>query len=233
VPPVAANATTTIALWPASFSSAIAYRQDIRTGRRSLVILLLISIAGGAVGGLLLIRTSNDQFMRLLPWLMLAAAATFTLGSQLSNRVRRLLGKPEPHRVQPAPAGVTSSSHQPDLTLPLWALAVQLIVATYGGYFGGGIGIMMLAIFAAAGMADINEMNGLKSVLAVAINGTAVLEFIAFGAVAWGPAASMIAGGIVGGYGAAFLARHLPARYVRRLILVVAWAMTAYFFVRP
>jgi uncharacterized membrane protein YfcA len=109
---------------------------------------------------------------------------------------------------------------------------VQLIIATYGGYFGGGIGIMMLAAMAVAGMTNIHEMNGLKVVLAVAINGVALLEFVAGGAIAWGPGLVMAAGGISGGYAGAGLARRMPQEAIRRFVIGVAWAMTAYFFVR-
>ena len=91
----------------------------------------------------------------------------------------------------------------------MWILLFQLAIAIYGGYFGGGMGIMMLAAFSIAGMADIHEMNGLKTLLAVAINGVALVEFIVTGAIAWAPGLIMVAGGIVGGYYGAFLARQI------------------------
>jgi uncharacterized membrane protein YfcA len=108
----------------------------------------------------------------------------------------------------------------------------QLVVATYGGYFGGGMGIMMLAGLAVAGMSDIHEMNGIKAMLAVAINGIALVEFVANGAIAWAPGLVMVAGGITGGYLGAFVARRFPAAGVRVLVIALAWVMTAYFFYR-
>jgi uncharacterized membrane protein YfcA len=204
VGPVTANATTTMALWPGAVSSAIAYRREIKTTRQRLLILGAVSLTGGLFGALLLVRTSDSSFMRLLPWLMLIAAVTFTFG------------------------GRRQSGHQP---LPLVA-AMQLAIAIYGGYFGGGMGIMMLATLALAGMTDIHEMNGLKSILGAAINGVALIAFVMSGAVAWVPGLVMVGGGIVGGYAGASLARRVDRTHVRVFVTVVAWTMTAYFFLR-
>jgi hypothetical protein len=102
----------------------------------------------------------------------------------------------------------------------------------YGGYFGGGMGIMTLATLAIAGMTDMHEMNAVKSVLAVLINGVALAEFIALGAVAWAPGSIMVAGGIAGGYVGAATARRVDQRHVRALVMVIAWGMTIYFFLQ-
>ena len=213
--PVAANATTTFAMWPASVSSVFAYRRELSAARAWLVRLGLVSLIGGLLGGWLLVRTSDARFLRLLPWLMLAAAVTFTFGG-------RLAATPPP-----AQGGRRAHPH-----LPWWVLAVQLAISIYGGYFGGGMGIMTLAAFAVAGMTDIHEMNALKVTLAVAINGVALAEFIANGAVAWRPGLVMVAGGVVGGYAAASYARRINPVTIRALVTVVAWVMTIYFFVR-
>jgi uncharacterized membrane protein YfcA len=114
----------------------------------------------------------------------------------------------------------------------LWAVAAQLAIATYGGYFGGGMGIMMLATMSLAGMTDLHEMNGLKSLLAVAINGVALAAFIVNGTVVWSRGLPMILGAVTGGYVGAALARQVGVVWVRRLIIVVGWAMTVWFFVR-
>ena len=172
--------------------------------------LCVVSVAGGLLGGLLLIRTSDTSFMRLLPWLMLLATVTFTFGASLTARLRR------------------QRAHE----LTLWAFALQFVIAIYGGYFGGGIGIMMLAVMAVAGMTNIHEMNALKVLLAIAINGVALVEFVFSGAVAWTPGLVMAAGGITGGFAGARVARRLPPASVRGLVTVIAWAMTAWFFVR-
>jgi uncharacterized membrane protein YfcA len=220
VSPVSANATTTFALWPGSISSAWAYRREVaRAGGRPLALLALVSLAGGLLGGLLLIRTSDSSFLRLLPWLMLAAALTFTFSGRVSARLRRRAATP-------------GSLGREPVSIAPWALALQLAIAIYGGYFGGGAGILMLATLSVSGMTDIHEMNGLKALLGVAINAIALAQFMAAGVIAWAPGLVMVAGAIVGGYTGASMARRIDGRYIRAVVVAVAWGMTAYFFVR-
>lgn len=212
VPAVAANATNTLALWPGSAASVWAYRREMPRSTRWLAALGGVSLAGGLLGGALLVRTSDAGFLRLLPWLMLLAALTFTCGGTISARVSKV-------------GGVT----------PSWALALvpQFAVATYGGYFPGGMGIMTLAVLSAAGMTSLHEMNGVKAALAVIISGVAIAEFVARGVIVWTPGlVVMLAGAIGGGYTGATLARRVDERHVRVLVTAVAWAMTAYFLVR-
>jgi hypothetical protein len=231
VPPVSANATTTLALWPGSLSSAWAYRREVAVSRRWIVALGGVSLAGGVIGGLLLLRTTDASFLRLLPWLLLIAAVTFTFAGRVQDflwrrhAARHLGGEAAQHL-----GG--SAQHPSGSVQHLWPLLFQFVIATYGGYFGGGMGIMMLAALSMAGMSDIHEMNGVKSVLAVVINGVALAEFVALGAIAWAPGLVMVAGGIAGGYAGAAAARRIDRQYVRGLVTVVAWAMTAYFFIR-
>ena len=220
VSPVVANATSTLALWPASISSTFAYRGDIKTSTQWLLILGLTSVAGGLAGALLLVRTSDSSFLRLLPWLMLIAAATFTFGQKLRPKAASSGGS---HRFEHGSAWHSSM---------LGIVAIQLVIAAYGGYFGGGMGIMMLATLALAGMTNIHEMNGLKALLGVSINGLALLTFVLSGAIQWKYGLTMAAGGILGGYSTAAFARKLDPRYVRVFVIVVGWSMTVYFFVR-
>ncbi len=219
VSPVVANATSTLALWPASISSTVAYRAEIKTSRVWLLILGVTSVVGGLAGAVLLVRTSDSSFLRLLPWLMLIAATTFTFGDKL----------------RPKGAGSTSRGLGRDVgwhPSMIGTVAIQLVIAAYGGYFGGGMGIMMLATFALAGMTNIHEMNGLKALLGVSINGLALLTFVLHGVINWQYGLVMAVGGIVGGYSIAAFAKRLPQRYVRLFVIVVGWAMTIYFFVR-
>jgi uncharacterized membrane protein YfcA len=148
---------------------------------------------------------------------MLVATLTFTFGGHLTARMRgrgpSLLGSHDEHPT-------------------VWTLLLQLVIAIYGGYFGGGMGIMMLAIFAISGMTDMHAMNGLKALLAVAINGVALIEFARSGTVVWAPALVMVVGGSIGGYVGASIARRMPGPQVRTFVVVVAWAMTIYFFLR-
>ncbi len=211
VSPVVANATSTVALWPGSLASAWGYRREVAAERRMAVELSLVSAVGGVAGALLLVWTPADVFLRLLPFLLLAATLFFTFGP----RIRAALG---------AHGGERSGRGA--------ALALQALIAVYGGYFGGGMGLMMLAAFALMGMTDIHRMNGLKSLLGALINGLAVATFIVARVVDWSIVLPMVVGAIAGGYLGASVARRLPAVHVRRFVIAVGWAMTVAFFVR-
>jgi uncharacterized protein len=206
--PIAANATNSVALWPGSAASAIAYRRELREVRHELAPLGAAALIGGLAGSILLLRTSESAFVLLIPWLLLFASVVFTFGGV----VRARLGDAK-------------------ASLPV-AVIAQLVISVYGGYFGGGMGIMMLAVLSLLGMADIHRMNAVKTVLATLVNGIAVCAFIVARAVDWTAGGVMIAGGITGGYAGAAIARRTDAKYVRAIVLVVAWGMTAYFFVR-
>jgi uncharacterized membrane protein YfcA len=209
VPPVPANATNTIALWPAAVASAVAYRSEIRGVRRGIFPLGLASFSGGLAGAVLLLGTSDETFVLLIPFLLLFATVLFTFGGRMAKRLTR-------------------GAHAP---LPVAAVA-QFFIGAYGGYFGGGMGIMMLAVLTLLGMTNIHEMNGLKNVLGILINGVAVVVFVAAHKVEWSAGFVMIVGGIVGGYGGAAIARRVEPKYVRALVMLIAWSMTAYFFVK-
>jgi len=214
ITPVIANATSTLAMWPGSLASAIAYRRELKaTPVKWLMLLSAVSIVGGFVGAVLLVLTSDSSFMRLLPWLMLVAAVTFTFGGRL-------------RRTPTSPREVHAHGSM------IVVAVLQFLLSIYGGYFGGGMGIMMLATFAIAGMTEIHEMNALKTLLGVAINGLALITFVVKGAIAWGPGLVMIAGAIVGGYFGATIARKTDPKWVRLLVTVIAWTMTTYFFIR-
>jgi uncharacterized protein len=245
VPAVSANATNTLALWPASISSAWAYRRELSTARAWVTRLGAVSLAGGILGGLLLVRTSDTAFLRLLPWLLLVAAVTFSFGSTLQRMFARQdpsreaakhpAGEATRHSTASAtqhPAGEAAKHSTAIDPQHLTVLFLQLLISVYGGYFGGGMGIMMLATLAIAGMTDMHQMNAVKSVLAVLINGVALAEFIALGAIAWAPGIIMVAGGIAGGYVGAATARRVDQRHVRALVMVIAWGMTIYFFLQ-
>ncbi len=209
VPPVPANATNTIALWPGSLASVLAYRREVREAKHELLPLAVAAFAGGLAGSLLLLRTKESTFVLLIPWLLLFATLLFTFGGAAARRLTR-------------------GAHA-----PLWAgVAAQLFISVYGGYFGGGMGIMMLAVLTLLGMTHIHRMNALKSVLGTLINGVAVVAFVIAGAVRWAPGVVMIAGGILGGYAGAALARRVSPQHVRRVVMVIAWGMTLYFFVK-
>jgi len=217
VPPIEANATNTVALWPGSVASVRAYRKELATqNRRLLFVLGITSLVGGVLGAVLLLRTPQSTFVQLIPYLLLLATLLFAFSKPITTLLRRYI-----------PRGDSLSW----LTLLVVAF-FQLIIAVYGGYFGGGIGILMLATLGLMGMESINEMNAVKTVLQTCINGVAVITFIIAGAVEWPQAILMIAGAIIGGYGGAYYARKIEQRWVRLFVMLVGFSLTLYFFIR-
>jgi uncharacterized membrane protein YfcA len=212
VPPIPANATNTIALWSGSAASGGAYRSRLDVPRRVMIPLLAASLIGGLVGAYLLLKTPAHTFMRVLPWLTLGATLLFAFGRKLAGGRRSVI------------------EHEATLAALATATLFQLCVAVYGGYFGGGMGIVMLAMLATLGMTDIHAMNALKSVMGSVINGVAVITFIAARAVYWRHGIIMIVGAIAGGYLGAHYAMKLPQVWIRWFVVGVGAGMTVYFF---
>jgi len=215
VPPIPANATNTIALWTAAAASGGAYRKRLDVPRKVMVPLLAASLVGGLIGALLLLKTPAHTFMRVLPWLTLGATLLFAFGKKLAG------------------GRVSVVEHETTRAALAGATLFQFVVAIYGGYFGGGMGIVMLAMLAVLGMTDVHAMNALKSVMGFVINGVAVVTFIAARAVYWKHGIIMIAGGIVGGYLGAHYAMKMPQAWIRRFVVLVGTGMTVYFFWKP
>jgi uncharacterized membrane protein YfcA len=216
IAPKTANATNTVALWPGSVASVWAYRKELTARRTELISLGVVSVIGGYLGAKLLLKTPERTFVQILPFLLMAATLLFAFGGRISRVVRERMGH-QGHETTASLVGVT---------------ILQLAIATYGGYFGGGIGILMLAALAVMGMEEIHSMNALKTILASLINGVAVVTFISAGAVVWPEASLMIVGAILGGYGGAHYSQKLPPALVRRFVIVVGISMTGYFFVK-
>lgn len=210
VPPLVANATNTVSLWPGSLSSAWGYRQHLGGLRPWLVRFTVPSLLGGAIGGWLLIATGEQRFARIVPFLVLGATLLFMAQQPLQ---RWLHG----HHV-PAPP------ERPPIGILTW----QLGVAVYGGYFGAGIGILMLAAIGFMGHTDIHRMNGLKNWSGTCINAVAAAVFVASGVVNWPLAGAMIVGSIAGGYGGARLAQRVGRAAVRRAVVVIGLVATVY-----
>jgi hypothetical protein len=214
VPPIPANATNTIALWTAAAASGGAYRSKLDVPRRVMIPLFSASLVGGLFGAILLLKTPAHTFLRVLPWLTLGATLLFAFGKKLAG------------------GRVSVIEHESSTAALAGATLFQLAVAVYGGYFGGGMGIVMLAMLAVLGMTDVHSMNALKSVMAFVINGVAVVTFIVARAVYWRPGAVMIVGGVLGGYIGARYAMKLPQASVRIFVVLVGMGMTVYFFVK-
>ena len=215
VAPITANATSTVAIWPGSVASIAAYRKELAAqNRRLLLILTGASVVGGVLGALLLLHTPQTTFVHLIPYLLLLATLLFTLSGPITTWLRKY------------------TMPKDELSwLSLGGLAFfQLLIAVYGGYFGGGIGILMLATLGLMGMENIHEMNAMKTLLQAAINGVAVITFIIAGAVVWPQAILMLVGAIAGGFGGAYYARRIEQRWVRLFVTLVGCSMTIYFF---
>jgi hypothetical protein len=217
IPAVAANATNTVALWPGLAASTLAYLKRLNAPLRVLVPLLVTSIAGGWAGALLLLKTPQHTFLRLVPWLLLGGTLLFAFG----NSLRAIVGK---------------SAVMDDLRDTSWqAITVgsiaELLVAIYGGYFGAGVGFMVLGMLAMLGMRDIHAMGAIRTLLAAAINAAAVVTFIVAHAVLWPQCSVMIVGSLAGGWFGAHYAQKADPRKVRATVIGVGVAMTAYFFI--
>ncbi len=212
VPPIPANASNTVALWTGAAASGGAYRSKLNMPRRVFVPLLAASFVGGILGAYLLLKTPAHTFLQVLPWLTLGATLLFAFGKKLAGE------------------RASGIAHNTGTTALAGATAFQFGVAIYGGYFGGGMGIVMLAMLATLGMTDIHAMNALKSVMGFVINGVAVVTFVVAKAVYWPQAIVMTFGAIVGGYFGAHYAQRVPQIWIRRFVILVGVGMTVYFF---
>jgi uncharacterized membrane protein YfcA len=218
VPAVEANASNTVALWPGLASSVASYWRHLNVPRRLLVPLVAASMLGGLAGATLLVKTPQRTFLHLVPWLLLGATLLFIFG----NRLRALAGKTDHTRVPQ------------DTSWQAIALAclLQLAVGTYGGYFGAGIGFVMLAMMTLLGMREIHVMNALRILLAAMINAVAVVTFVVSGAVFWGQCLVMMAGALSGGWFGAQYAQKADPRKVRWFIIALGLGLSAYFFIK-
>ena len=212
---VVANATSTVALVPGALAGAWGYRREMPAARSWLAILAAPSLVGGIIGSLLVTRLPPSYFAALVPWLLLAAAVVF-LGDTLLGQYRQ-----SPlHDTKPSAAGVAG------------LVLCQFVVAVYGGYFGAGIGILMLTSLALMGVGDMHRMNALKTVLNACINGVSVVIFVNDGKVHWTFAVPMAVAAILGGYIGAWGALRVKPRYVRWAVIGIGFGLAGYYFWR-
>ncbi len=195
-------------MWVGTIGSARGYREEVAAHRGLLLPVICVSIAGSLIGACLLLVTPQALFQRLIPWLLLFATIVFALSPRL---------------VRGAPA---APRHAP------WQLAVQFCVAIYGGYFGAGMGILMLAVLAFSGLPSFNAQNAIKNVLAMAINGVALIPFVVARIIDWRFALPMAVIALAGGYLGARFFRRVPQPVARAVVVAIGVAMTIVFFVR-
>jgi uncharacterized membrane protein YfcA len=217
MPPINANATNTAALWPGTAASVAAYRQVISGHKREFLPLVLTGITGGLLGAVVLLRTPQATFMKMIPWLLLSATLLLTFSRQITRTLGPLMpGEGD----RPSRKGILAGA------------VVQLCIAIYIGFFGAGAGILMMAMFAIMGVRSIHTINGLRTMLATICNGVAIIAFIYAGAIVWPQALLMLVGAALGGYGGAWYAQKLPPRFVRWFAITTGFIMTAWFFVK-
>ena len=208
VPLLPANATSTAALWPGMAASAVVNRAGVGLPPRALAALAAVSGAGSAAGTGLLLLTPPELLRRLLPYLLLTATLLLAF------------------RREPAPAATAAP------VAPRWVgLLGQFGIAVYGGYFGGGMGILMLAVFSLLGLGELPRLNALKTVLAACINGVGLVLFALAQQIVWSYAAVMVGGAVLGGYGGARLGARLAPALLQRLVVGIGLLLTAWFFV--
>lgn len=209
LPPVAANATATAGLWPGQAMSSLAYRRQLVALLPEAVLGFVIVLVGGLAGALLLLASGDALFMTAIPPLIAVATLTIAFGRRI---------------VLWLPKDATGGGFRKPA-----AIAVLFLTAVYGGYFGAGMGFMLLAANTLAGHAQLSEANGLKNAMAFAINSIAMVPLALSGLIDWRAAAMVIIGGLVGGYAGGRLAQTVPDRYVRGLVVVIGAVLTLYY----
>lgn len=216
LPPVVANASNSVALWPGSLTSAWAYRAELRRFGRQLWPMALASLVGGVAGGLLLLAAGDARFSALIPWLLAFATMLFAFSPQLSAVVQAF-------RRSGNTNGATASG-------PRNNLLVQLLVSVYGGFFGAGMGILMMASLAISGHKDVQEINALKNLLSSVVYSVTVVTFVIANAVSWPHTLVMLVAASAGGYGGARVARSLQGPWLRRVVIGVGTLLSLYYF---
>ena len=210
LPPIAANATSAVAVFPGYLGGVMGFWREVSEfDRKRLWSITLVTAVGGLIGSVLLLVSSNEAFSAVIPFLLLAATLVFAFGPRIRGWAERKTREITPY-----------------------GKAGNVLVSIYGGYFNGGLGIVLLALFSLWGMKDLNQMNGLKNWLSFVLSAVSVVTFAAAGIVAWPQAIVMMFAAIVGGYAGAPLARALPVAVVRAIIVAVGMTMSLVFFFR-
>ena len=215
VPPIQANATNTVALWPGQFTSIAAYWQDLKANLRLVLPVCSAALLGGLAGAIVLLHTGQATFLTLVPWLLLLAAGLFAASGPVSAWLQR--------------RRVAVSGTKPNL-VPLWIGVV--LVCFYIGYFGAGAGFLLMSILAVFGIQNINQVNALKVIGTTTANGIAVVTFIVGKQILWKYCLLMMIAAAVGGYLGARYSRGLNPKIMRGLVVAIGLGMAAYFFWR-
>jgi len=213
VPPVLANTSNAVALWPARFFVIAQYRHELVRQRDRAIWTVTACVLGAIAGSLILLRSTDASFLRIVPWLILTGTLMFVFDAPLSRRMKSHL-----HAEQPSPR------------LKLGASVTLFLVSVYGGYFGAGLGIMYMPVLALSGVKDMQELNGLKNLLTSAATTVSVVTYLIAGAVTWPATLSMMAGGLIGGYLGGRIARRISNVVLKRVVIGAGFAISGYYF---
>jgi len=214
--PIKANATATFALWPGTLTTIFAFRKELVKNKDKLPLFLSLSIFGGLIGAEILLHISNNRFASIVPYLLFAATMLFTFRNHLIKWV-----------------SATSVSYGSGYSSPFFRIVIIFLfiaISIYGGFFGAGMGILLLGLFSLMGMQNLYEMSALRSCSGLFANIIAIILFGAYGIILWPQAIIMAIGASIGGYGAAHFSLRLPQTWSRNAVVVIAWVMTLYFF---
>ncbi|MFT6924602.1 MAG: putative membrane protein YfcA [Psychromonas sp.] len=215
IPPITANATNTFASCAGYMSGTYALRKEIALHKGELLRITVISLIGGILGAWLLLQTPETVFKEAIPWLMLFATLLFIFGGKINTGLKKL-----------------ASRHRHASSIGAFLLLIILLgVATYGGFFNAGLGIITLSYLALAGYSNINAMNGLKLLVSSTVSLIAITLFIYNDVIAWHEGTIVLFGTLAGGYGAAQLSRRLPQKQVRNFVIAASIVTTLYFFI--
>jgi uncharacterized membrane protein YfcA len=231
LPPVLANTTSTVALGVGMPGGVWAFRKHLPAVSGWIWPLGVASVVGGVAGGVLLLALPSGVFEAVVPWLLLLATALFVLNEPLVRWLNRRQAMAAARGGEPAAADANRAVGEPVAPRP-WGVAFQVLVGLYGGYFGAGIGIMMLAGLGLLGLREINRLNALKALLALLVNSASIVYFIARGQVEWPLACWLMAGSIPGSIVGARLAQRIPARWVRLIAAVIGVSIAVSFWVK-
>lgn len=214
IPPVVANATNNMALFPGYLASASGYRDELESADRSLWVFVVPAVAGGALGAFLLLSTPSSTFGAIAPFLVLFATLLVAVQGRLAGWTERISARGR--------------------TRPWWwaALLADFVLSIYGGYFGVGLGILLLGALGLMGFTNLHEMNGMKAILSAAIVAIALVYFAVKGAILWSVGLVMAAGALLGGWVSARVARRVPQEVVRKAVVVIGLGMALSLLVR-
>jgi uncharacterized membrane protein YfcA len=229
VPPITANATNTVGIWPGALGSIWGFRPELRRIPKVYLLLLIPALMGAALGAFLLRLTSASLFERVVPWLLLFATLLFIVQAPIRERLARFGGTNEQNGEHNEGRNESRSGGRNGIRITL-VIALQIGVSVYGGYFGAGMSILMLSILGIMGMTDMLEMTAMTSMLSLAINGVAGVIFIFCGLISWPYALVMAGGAILGGYGAVGVARKVGKNWIKRFVILVGLTLAVAMF---